>query len=84
MKKSRKEKHKSGLRNANVTDFLVIIVILNIMAFTGVALYFYYKQDIPPTQELMNLFFAFFGTELLAMAGIQISKHRRDKEDYDD
>lgn len=71
------KKDKTGglFRNANVTDFLVVIVILNIMAVSGISLYFYYKHDVYPTIELLQLIFAFFGTELLAMATIKVSNN---------
>ena len=73
------DKRDKRFRNVNVMDYLVIICILTVMIFVTVNLHFYYIKGIPPTVELMQYFFAFFGGELLAMAGITISKHRRDK-----
>lgn len=72
-------KKSNSLRNANITDFLIIIVITNILIFSGILLFFYYKEGTPVPLELMNLFYAFFGTELLAMAGIQISKQYNER-----
>lgn len=68
-------KRKRPLSNINVMDYLVIICIITVVAFVSVSLYFYYTQSIPPTSELMKYFFAFFGGELLAMAGITITKN---------
>lgn len=78
------KKKEKRFNNVNVMDYLVITCILSILAFTAVSLYYYYNKEIPPTQELMSLFFAFFGGELLAMAGITISKHRKEKGDDDE
>ena len=64
-------------------DYLVITCIITVIAFVIVNLYYYYSKGIPPTLELMKYFFGFFGGELLAMAGITISKHRK-KESGDD
>ena len=77
-------KKKRLLSNINVMDYLVIICIVTVILFVIVNLYYYYAKGIPPMSELMGYFFAFFGGELLAMAGIKISKHRRDKgkDDY--
>lgn len=77
------DRKERPLSNINVMDYLVIICILTVIVFISVNLYFYYKKGIPPTLELMQYFFAFFGGELLAMAGITISKHRK-KESSDE
>lgn len=63
------------LSNINVMDYLVIICIITVIAFVSVNLYYYYTKEIPPTLELMQYFFAFFGGELLAMATITITKN---------
>ena len=79
LKQELDKKKNKRFSNVNVMDYLVIICIVTVIAFVVVNLYYYYIKDIPPTSELMGYFFAFFGGELLAMAGITISKHRRDK-----
>lgn len=72
---SRKETHKSGLRNANVTDFLVAIIILTVIAYIIVTLYFYYKHSIEAPTEITNFIIKIFGVELMAMATIQVSSN---------
>ena len=70
----------------NVMDYLVFICITSINVFVVVSLYYYYKYGIP-VSDIKEVFFAFFGTELLAMAGISISsniaeaqKNRRERK----
>ena len=83
LKQELDKKKNKRFSNVNIMDYLVIICIVTVIAFVVVNLYFYYKKGIPPTLELMQYFFAFFGGELLAMAGITISKHRK-KESSDE
>ena len=83
LKQELDKKKNKRFSNVNIMDYLVIICIVTVIAFVVVNLYYYYKKGIPPTLELMQYFFAFFGGELLAMAGITISKHRK-KESSDE
>lgn len=62
------------LTNLKVMDYLVIICIISIIAFSGISLYQYYVNGIP-VSEIKTEIFAFFGAELLAMAGISISNN---------
>lgn len=86
----RKNKSKSGLRNANVTDFLVAIIIITVVAYIGVVLYFYYKHSIEAPAEITDFITKIFGVELMAMATIQISSNvsraieKKDKGDKED
>lgn len=78
----RKQKHSKNIfRNANVTDFLVIVVLTSIILFTITVLYFYYTEGTPPPDSFMQYFFGFFGLELLSMAGIQVSSNMRRRKD---
>ena len=70
---------KGKFINLKVLDYLVIVCILSILAFTGVSMIFYYKNGVPPPLELTGYFFAFFGGELLAMATITITKKFAEK-----
>ena len=71
--KASKKKSKS-LTNLKVMDYLVIICIVSIILFAGISLYQYYANGIP-VSEIKTEIFAFFGAELLAMAGISISNN---------
>lgn len=70
----KKESKESKLTNLKVMDYIVIICLMAVIAFTSVSLYQYYVNDIP-VSEMKTEFFAFFGVELLGMAGIAISNN---------
>lgn len=57
-----------------VMDYILFICIFSIIVFVGVSLYQYYANG-TPVSSIKTEFFAFFGVELLAMAGIAISNN---------
>lgn len=71
---------KKKLTNLKVMDYIVIICILSVLGFVGVSLFFYYAKGIP-VSDLKTEYFAFFGAELLAMAGIAISNNMGGRRD---
>ena len=66
----------------NITDYLVIICIGSIVAFSAFTMYQYYYRGIPVI-ELKTEIFAFFGVELMAMATIAVSDNlgRRNRKE---
>lgn len=70
----KKESKGKRLTNLKVMDYIVIICIVSVIGFVVISLYQYYANGIP-VSELKTEFFAFFGAELLAMAGIAISNN---------
>lgn len=76
----RKRRWRDKLHNLNITDYLVFICIASINIFVIVSLYFYYKYGIE-IPDIKTEIFLFFGTELMAMASIAISKNIRKKEE---
>lgn len=65
-------------------DYLVVTCIITVISFVIVNLYYYYSKGIPPTLELMQYFFAFFGGELLAMASITVTKNIANRKKGED
>lgn len=84
LEEKKRSKKANRLTNLKVMDYIVIICIVSILVFVGISLYQYYANGIP-VSDLKTEFFAFFGAELLAMAGIAISnnvgKNNRSKGD---
>lgn len=80
LKEKKKAKKESKLTNLKVMDYIVIICLMAVIIFTGVSLYQYYVNDIP-VSEMKTEFFAFFGVELLGMAGIAISNNLGKRKD---
>lgn len=70
----KKEGKESKLTNLKVMDYIVIICLIAVIVFTSVSLYQYYVNGVP-VSEMRTEFFAFFGVELLGMAGIAISNN---------
>lgn len=81
IEEKKRSKKESKLTNLKVMDYIVIICIMSIVVFVGISLYQYYANGIP-VSDIKTEFFAFFGIELLAMAGIAISNNvGKDKKD---
>ena len=78
------KENKNKFNNANLVNYILFVVITTVLVVSVLALYQYYKNGVLPPDQLIMTLFGVLGGELLAMAGIAISKNigKEKEEEY--
>ena len=72
--------HKSGKKVSNI---MLVTVIASIVAYTIASFWLAYATGVSIDSTLTTCFYAFWTCEVLALAGIRISKVRKEHDDED-
>lgn len=72
--------HRHGAR---VSSVMLAIIVIMITAYTIANLWITYASGVSIDSTLTTCFYAFWGTELALLAGIKVSKVRKEHKDDD-
>ena len=70
--------HKNGTKVSNV---MLVVVVTMILAYTMASFVLQFYTSVEISSTLTTCFFSFWGAEVLALAGIKISKRRKEHVD---
>lgn len=73
--------HKNGKKVSNV---MLVAVIFSIVAYTVASFWLAYTTGVSIDSTLTTCFYAFWTVEICALAGIRISKVRKEHRDEED
>ena len=72
--------HKNGKRISNI---MLVVIVFSIVAYTIASFWLAYTTGASIDSTLTTCFYAFWTVEILSLAGIRISKVRKESNDED-
>lgn len=72
--------HRSG---AKVSNVMLVIIVLAITVYTIASFVLQFCTAVEISSTLTTCFFAFWSAEIIALAGIRVSKVRKNKDEED-
>lgn len=72
--------HKNGKKVSNI---MLVVIVFSIVVYTIASFWLAYATGISIDSTLTTCFYAFWTVEILSLAGIRISKARRENNDED-
>jgi hypothetical protein len=93
-KKGERQKEKAELeaqyaeyyphrRGAKVSNLMLVIIVLAITVYTIASFVLQFCTAVEISSTLTTCFFAFWSAEIIALAGIRVSKVRKNKDEED-
>lgn len=67
-------------KKRKVSNIILVVVIIAVVAYTIASFILQYKTGIEVSSTLTTCFYTFFGTEILVLAGIKVSKVKHGSE----
>lgn len=70
-------------RGAKVSNLMLVIIVLAITVYTIASFVLQFCTSVEISSTLTTCFFAFWSAEIIALAGIRVSKVRKNKDEED-